>query len=133
MSTTIFESKLIKNKVGEYIYVWSKVKGKSSTKCVITAHGGAKHIQWVNDQNSTWKPTFHLFGPEGYILNDAGILFYASSEASGNHTRSFDKMQDYALTKYTNSKRNLGVGDKKCHNNVGENYDDIALLGKSEV
>jgi hypothetical protein len=116
---------LIKNEVGKTLYVWSRKKGgPSSSRLVITSHGGESNINGMAGSGVPKTCKLVFYGPHGYMLRDPNLPALIAGNLVIHETVTPPQgSQDYQLQKYTNTN-----ATSTRHNEVGETYESIASM-----
>ena len=100
---------------GRY-YVWT-IGGKVNKSAVISAHGAQT---WVNSKfKIPDNVKLHFYQPNGYLLQDPGLINVIYDEVKPLETVSGGKSQDYSLSKYQGAK----------HGSDRESYQNIPSFG----
>jgi hypothetical protein len=93
---------LVKNPVGDRIYVWSQLSGSPSngvSACVISAHG--EQTPFNRRISRTWNHVQLVFyNPHNTILSDPGIMNVLTGETKTFVSKPAGRCYDYRLSKY---------------------------------
>jgi hypothetical protein len=102
------------------IYVWT-IGTKRNTKAVISAHGAQTWSSSgfkVPDTVTLW-----FYQPNGYLLQDPGLINVIYDEVKPKEHVTGGKYQDYSLSKYQGAK----------HGSEAESYKNIPAFGITET
>jgi hypothetical protein len=92
---------LVSHAVGSNLWLWSAAKGKKGYDAVaISAHGGIALQAAKKDFSNV---TLHFYSEHGYSLNDPKLINVIYGTVKPCETITSGKVQDYELTKYTNT------------------------------